>query len=538
VAASSLPGRVPASRATPAPTFPACQASEAIAEPRRPVLLRRDRDGVTHLAFFDGDAASGSSLPSDAAGVLPAIFPEWLGDRSFGEAHGCRFPYAVGEMARGIASPRMVAAGVEAGFMAFYGSAGLRPDTIAAGVREIAANLPAGAESWGANLIHTPQDAGYERAVVDTFLAHGVRSVSASAFMALSREIVRFAGTGLSRGPDGSVRRETHVFAKVSRAEVARPFMSPPPAKLLGELVASGDLTEAQADIFSNLPVAEDVTAEADSGGHTDNRPLSALLPVLAGLRDTLALEHGHGRRVRVGAAGGIATPAGVAAAFQLGAAYVLTGSINQSAVESGLSHLGREMLAEAGPADVAMAPAADMFEQGVRVQVLKRGTMFAPRGQKLYELYRTKAGLHDLSAEDRAWLESQVLKESIDDAWAATRAFHLSRDPHEVERAEAEPKHKMALVFRRYLFMGAQWAREGAADRRHDFQIWCGPAMGAFNAWVKGSTLEKPADRSVAQIGLNLLEGAAWATRAQMLRAAGVHLPPDAFAYSPRLLG
>ncbi len=34
------------------------------------------------------------------------------------------------------------------------------------------------------------------------------------------------------------------------------------------------------------------------------------------------------------------------------------------------------------------MAPSADMFEMGVKVQVLKTGTMFAMRASKLYELY------------------------------------------------------------------------------------------------------------------------------------------------------
>src|SRR5258708_39524783 len=92
---------------------------------------------------------------------------------------------------------------------------------------------------------------------------------------------------------------------------------------------------------------------------------------------------------LRVGAAGGIATPASAAAAFVMGAAYVLTGSINQACVESGSSDLVREMLAQAEQADVIMAPAADMFEMGVRVQVLKRGTLFAMRAAKFFELYR-----------------------------------------------------------------------------------------------------------------------------------------------------
>jgi hypothetical protein len=69
------------------------------------------------------------------------------------------------------------------------------------------------------------------------------------------------------------------------------------------------------------------------------------------------------------------------------------------------------------------------------------------------------------------------------------------------------------------------------------DYQIWCGPAQGAFNAWVKGSYLEPAANRSVVQIARNLLEGAAVVTRAHQLRTAGVPVPEAAFAFSPRPL-
>ena len=36
------------------------------------------------------------------------LYPEWLGDRSFCEVHGVRFPYVVGEMANGLTTIRMV----------------------------------------------------------------------------------------------------------------------------------------------------------------------------------------------------------------------------------------------------------------------------------------------------------------------------------------------------------------------------------------------------------------------------------------------
>jgi hypothetical protein len=93
-----------------------------------------------------------------------------------------------------------------------------------------------------------------------------------------------------------------------------------------------------------------------------------------------------------------------------------------------------------------------------------------------------------------------------------------------------------MALVFRWYLGLSSKWAISGD-PRRLDYQIWCGPAMGAFNEWVRGSFLEPPEHRSVVQIALNLLEGAAVVTRAHQLRTFGVPVPAAAFDYRPRHL-
>jgi hypothetical protein len=94
-----------------------------------------------------------------------------------------------------------------------------------------------------------------------------------------------------------------------------------------------------------------------------------------------------------------------------------------------------------------------------------------------------------------------------------------------------------MALVFRWYLGLSSKWAIAGEEGRKMDYQIWCGPAMGAFNDWVKGSFLEPAGNRTVVQVAWNLLEGAATVTRAQQLRAVGLPVPGDAFRYSPRQL-
>ena len=61
--------------------------------------------------------------------------------------------------------------------------------------------------------------------------------------------------------------------------------MSPPPEKMLRALAAEGLLTSVEAELAARLPVAEDITVEADSGGHTDNQALVALFPVIIMIR-------------------------------------------------------------------------------------------------------------------------------------------------------------------------------------------------------------------------------------------------------------
>ena len=97
---------------------------------------------------------------------------------------------------------------------------------------------------------------------------------------------------------------------------------------------------------------------------------------------------------------------------------------------------IGDGLLARAGAA-TPMAPAGDMFEMGVKVQVLKRGTMFPMRAAKLYELYRAHDRLESISEADRANLEKNFFRATIADTWDQTKAYFAKRDPSQIERAE-----------------------------------------------------------------------------------------------------
>ncbi|HPF39627.1 MAG TPA: PfaD family polyunsaturated fatty acid/polyketide biosynthesis protein [Phycisphaerae bacterium] len=517
------------------PTFGDAAIQAALRDVTRAIYLVRSGDmtGVATggRAVLGADAvAAGESYP--LVGFAPALEPEALGDPAFCAAHGLKYAYVAGAMANGIASEAIVIAMGNAGMMGMFGAAGLPIDRVSQAVDRIQSAL--GDRPYGFNLIHSPNEPALESGCVELYLRRGVRRVSASAYLDLTLPLVKYRLTGIARDIEGRVVCRNQVIGKVSRAEVARKFLSPAPDAMVRKLVESGDLTEAQAQMAREVPIADDLTIEADSGGHTDNRPALTLFPGMVALRDGIQAEHGYAIAPRLGLAGGIATPDSVAAAFSMGAAYVLTGSVNQACVEAGTSDVVRQMLAEAGQADVIMAPAADMFEMGVKLQVLKRGTMFPMRARKLYDWYRAHDSLDALPAAARTSLERDYLRATVDEAWESTKRFFAERDPSQIARAETDPKHKMALVFRSYLGLSSVWANSGDASRKVDYQVWCGPAMGAFNEWTAGTFLAEPRNRKVVTVGRNLMLGAAVRMRANMLRAQGAILSPAAERFEP----
>lgn len=504
----------------------------ALARVGRPLCIVRDGEG--YAAAQDGEVsfeARPGALP--VAAWSPAQSVAELGDAGFRQTHGVRYAYVAGAMANGIASVELVEAMGRNGMIGFFGAAGLAPDAVEAAIVRLEEGL--GDRPWGSNLIHSPYEPGLEDAVVDLYLRRGVRRVSASAWLAMGLPIVRYRVAGIHRGPDGRIVTPNHVFAKVSRREVAEPFLSPPPDAMLSALVGQGHITAEQAALAAQIPMAADLTVEADSGGHTDNRPALTLLPELLALRDRLQGRYADQVRLRVGAAGGIATPWAAAAAFAMGADYILTGSVNQACLEAGTSDTVRRVLAEAEQADVAMAPAADMFEMGVKLQVLRRGTLFAMRAQKLYDLYRAWPDLESIPAAERARIEQQIFRAPLERVWAETQAFWSRRDPGQLDKAARDPRHRMALVFRWYLGLSSRWANRGEVGRELDYQIWCGPSMGAFNAWAKGSIFERWEQRRAAPIALNILHGAAVLMRLASLRSQGVVLAPPFVDLQPR---
>ncbi|WP_144213757.1 eicosapentaenoate synthase subunit PfaD [Shewanella donghaensis] len=483
-----------------------------------------------HAQVVTESISSGQDLPVSA--FAPALGTQSLGDSNFRRVHGVKYAYYAGAMANGISSEELVIALGKAGILCSFGAAGLIPSRVEQAINRIQAALPNGPYMF--NLIHSPSEPALERGSVELFLKHKVRTVEASAFLGLTPQIVYYRAAGLSRDASGNVVVANKVIAKVSRTEVAIKFMQPAPVKILQKLVDEGLITAEQMELAQLVPMADDITAEADSGGHTDNRPLVTLLPTILALKDKVQAEYNYNPPIRVGCGGGVGTPDAALATFNMGAAYIVTGSINQACVEAGASEHTRKLLATTEMADVTMAPAADMFEMGVKLQVVKRGTLFPMRANKLYEIYTRYESIEAIPAEEREKLEKQVFRSSLDEIWAGTVAHFNERDPKQIERAQGNPKRKMALIFRWYLGLSSRWSNSGEVGREMDYQIWAGPALGAFNEWAKGSYLDDYTQRNAVDLAKHLMHGAAYQARINLLTAQGVAIPVALQRWSP----
>ena len=134
-------------------------------------------------------------------------------------------------------------------------------------------------------------------------------------------------------------------------------------------------------------------------------------------------------------------------------------------------------LLAETGQADITMAPAADMFEMGVEVQVLKRGhDVRDARCESCTSCTRQyESGWMILPAAERVETgEDGVFKRAV--RWTRCGqqtqcVFLAQRDPKPGRRVRRViPRHKMALVFP-FVPGAGVWAgaNAGQSDRAKD---------------------------------------------------------------------
>jgi trans-AT polyketide synthase/acyltransferase/oxidoreductase domain-containing protein len=417
----------------------------------------------------------GSPAPSVAGRIERAGAPaSALGSELFRQAYKLHYAYLTGGMYKGIASPELVVRVGQARLLGFLGCGGMRLEEIASAITYIQERLGRDG-NYGMNLLAHPDDPRREIDEVDLFLKRGVHTVEAAAYIQVSPALAWFRLKGARREISGRVVAPNRVIAKVSRPEIASHFLAPAPQEMVDKLVSEGRLSREEAQLSREVPISHDLCVEADSGGHTDMGSLPTLLPAIRRLRDEAMARHGYAEAIRVGAAGGIGTPDAALAAFMLGADFILTGSINQCTPEAGTSERVKDIMQGLDVSDTDYAPAGDMFELGSRIQVVRKGLLFPVRANKLYDLYRLHNRLEDIDQATLRRIQDSYFHRSFDAVYEESRAWYAAHRPDQLARAEANPKQRMAMIFKWYFVHSSRLALDGEPRHTADYQIHCG---------------------------------------------------------------
>ncbi|MGW4463795.1 ACP S-malonyltransferase [Micromonospora sp. NPDC004704] len=393
------------------------------------------------------------SAPADTSPVptpsRPAVAPNPTGTRVGGSAalraeYDVRYACLAGSLPYGVTSPALLRRLSDAGLLGFFGAGGLDTAAIRAALVELR-GVPRYGMAWPGG-----RD---ERSLCDLYLVHDVRQVEVSGPLgAVSPQLVRF------RYADG-LRR---VLVRITDPATATRFLRPPDPAVVRALVDEGLLDANAAASAARLPVATDLAAEGDA---------LALVPALVAQRDREAPT------VRIGVAG-VGTPAAVAAAFALGADFVVTTTVNQCTPEAATSDAAKDLLGTLDVTDTRDAPDPELFELGARSRVAHKGTLFAARAEELYRLYLRHDRLEDLSAQERVALERT----------------HFGR-PLEVVRESLgvvgrDAKHGLALVFAAYCREATAAALRGTPGQRLNYRVPASADIGAFNRLVDSEPL------------------------------------------------
>ena len=183
----------------------------------QPVWVQRADEQTYSVSLTPGN--------QEMVAYLPPLTIHTLGSRSFQDTYHTRYAYYAGAMANGISSEEMIISLGMAGLMGSFGSGGLLPDRIEQAIHTIQTSL--GNKPYAFNLLNSPNEPALEQKAVELFIRYQVPVIEASAYIALTPNLVWYRVSGLHRQLDGSIGSDHHVIAKVSRKEIAKRLLEP-----------------------------------------------------------------------------------------------------------------------------------------------------------------------------------------------------------------------------------------------------------------------------------------------------------------------
>ena len=460
------------------------------------VMIKGETEAVTEAVTED------ALVSEDTIG----IDANSLGSADFIRAYNLKYAYVLGEMGKGISGVDLVNSAASHGLLAFYGSNGMSVEDVENAANRLSNNYK-GETAYGFGISYDYKDVDREKKLIDIYLKYGVKVVEATEYSTVTKALVKYRLKGLSKMGDGNIAENNTILLKTRRTDTAKMFMSPAPQRVVDVLLEEGEITKEQAEMSRTIPMCRDICAMADGGGYTGLGNMFVILPAFTALRQIMMEQNGYTGSIRIGAGGGIGAPQAAAAAFLMGADFIMTGSINQCTKESDTSDAVKELLLEADVQDMGYINTFDDFDADGRIQVLKRGTLFKARADKFYHIY-CNADSKPIESDVKKQIEDRYLGRTFEEVFEELKASGKLTS-EEANQALCNSKIMLRNAAEWYLDKSVEWAKKDDKSHQADYMIMCGSAMGAFNMWAKGTELEQYENRTVGNVADAIMKNA-----------------------------
>lgn len=495
--------------------------SSTLRDLKRPLTFVEQDERVGLLCGPHGLAAAESVPGASIRLKLPAASGRDLGNPEFRKRFAVDWAMTAAPMERGLTRVEFSAALARSGFLAvhaidFHDEAQIREELDA---------LRAGAQgrSFAVGMRYHPHHEGEDERRFDLLREMDVDTAYVAGYVRATRAMLAYRYASLKEKVEGEGLRPRKLVVRVSHVELARHFAQPAPSDLLDELRTRELLSEEERALAEGLPMADAIVVEGDLLRSGTRRDLGTLLPAVA-----TVLRDGDASSVLLGAAGDLASPEALEGAFAMGADFVVVGDPFQLTLEAGGAPDRKALLARLQTADVTTVPSYEYLEADWRVHVARFGSPFAARATRLERILRDHDEGRPLDEKDRSFLERQLFGGPLDDCFERARPFFEERWPELLRRADDDGKLRLPLLARKYLWDSQSWGNEGNPEHKLDWQLRCGPGMGAFNLWRADSPLAELEKLDAATLARSLMNGAAVVARLASVGAAGLGVPQN----------
>ncbi|WP_073587898.1 ACP S-malonyltransferase [Anaerocolumna xylanovorans] len=404
-----------------------------------------------------------------------------LGSEEFKKDYDVDFAYAVGGMCKGISSAAMIKKLADSRILGFLGTYKLQLHEAEELIDQALASMEH--HRVGVNVTYDALNSKDHIGIMEYIIKRDIRNIEVSDYRMIDLSIVKYRLKAIYTDKDSTLVIPHKILAKVSSREMAEKFCSPAPEEMVQILYQNNEITEFEAKYAKYIPMCDDLCIEY----HMQGQSALGYIQTIKEMSRLLYEKYDLYQCPRVGFAGGIGNPQMIAVSFLMGADFVVTGSINQCSVEAATSNIVKDNLQSLDETDFTYAAVSDLFEFGEKKSIVKKGSLYHIRANRLYEVYNRYNSVEEIPADIKNLIEEKYFQKSFETIYSDIYE-NLTKDNKKLSKEQ--PKYKMALIIRCFLDKCFQDALDGRMEGKINYQIISSNAIVQFNHWVKDTEL------------------------------------------------